>query len=285
MPGNPQVAARMRKAAALMRARGLRVSAMAGWEDRGRSADFAPRAVLLHHTAAAVDVDRILRDGRPDLSGPLCNWAVHRNGGWVLVAAGRANHAGVGTLPNSASYGVEATGPDPAGASGPAAFGNYGAYVLGVACILAAEGWDTSAVFGHKETARPVGRKVDPAFSVPDFEAAVRAAMAGEEEDDMTPDEHKALLDTQAAVGRLIQALRVTEDGQTVDQNVSYQRLYTRVGDLVGLVKAGVPVKLDLSSASPQQLADLGKAIADNLEIKDLALSGSVDLHSQAPGG
>lgn len=219
MPGNPTVANQMRKHAALMRRRGLRVSAMTGWEDRGRSATFTPRAVTYHHTAAAVDVDRLLRDGRPDLAGPLCNYAVHRDGSWVLVAAGRANHAGEGTLPSSASYGIEATGPNQEGATGAGAFDNYAAYVLGVACIFEVEGWSPSVGYGHKETARPLGRKVDPAFPIPQFEADISRAMLGqpsEEDEDLplNPDDKKWIADL--LVGTLRAAFAAPWDTETV---------------------------------------------------------------------
>jgi hypothetical protein len=191
MAGNARVADRMRKAAALMRARGLTVGAFAGWADAGRSSSFTPRAVVCHHTAAAIDVDRILRDGRADLPGPLCNWALHRDGSWWLVASGRANHAGVGWLPSSESYGIEATGPVPVTAQGVKAFPNYEQYVLGVACICEAEGWPASRVYAHKETATPDGRKIDPAFGDPfpkpyrdmdRFRGQVKTAMEGEDD-------------------------------------------------------------------------------------------------------
>jgi N-acetylmuramoyl-L-alanine amidase len=202
MAGNARVANRMEAAAALMRQRGLQVGAFAGWRDAGRSSTMNPRAVTCHHTAAAVDIDRMLRDGRSDLPGPLCNWALHRDGSWWLVASGRANHAGVGVLPSSESYGIEATGPVPVGNTGPDAFPNYQQYVTGVACILLAEGWEPGVVYAHKETARPDGRKPDPAFGsvfpapyrdMDRFRGQVKAAMSGRDsgqgEDDMTPEQ------------------------------------------------------------------------------------------------
>lgn len=178
MAGNPAVAERMRKIAARMRERGLAVQAIDGWATRGRDASFNPRAVVYHHTAAPTDIDRMLCDGRADLPGPLCNFALHRDGTWVLVAAGRANHAGVATVTNSESYGIEATGPVPVTSSGPLAFPNYRAYAEGVAAIFEVEGWDPGVGYGHKEVARPLGRKVDPAFDIPAFEQTVRDLMA-----------------------------------------------------------------------------------------------------------
>jgi len=205
MAGNAAVARRMQQAADLMRRRGLKVGAFAGWASAGRSSTMTPRALIAHHTAAPIDVDRILRDGRSDLPGPLCNWALHRDGSWWLVASGRANHAGVGVLPSSESYGVECTGPIPTGNTGVDAFPMYDAYVLGVACICEVEGWSARVVYGHKETATPDGRKPDPAFgdSFPKpyldmdrFRAQIQARISATptEEDDLTEAEHDALM-------------------------------------------------------------------------------------------
>jgi hypothetical protein len=68
-------------------------------------------AVIAHHTAATNDSDSTLINGRSDLPGPLCNWALPENGDWVLIASGRANHAGEGSLSNFEARGIEATGP------------------------------------------------------------------------------------------------------------------------------------------------------------------------------
>lgn len=212
MAGNAAVAKRMRAAAALMRQRGLIVGAFAGWEDAGRSSTMQPRALIAHHTGAAFDVDRVLLEGRSDLPGPLCNWALHLDGSWWAVASGRANHAGVGWLPSSESYGVECTGPVPAGNTGVDAFPMYDSYVLGVACICEVEGWDAGVVYAHKETAEPDCRKPDPAFGDPcpkpyldmdRFRASVQAKI-GAEDDDMTIEELDAYLKDPTRGGKVI---------------------------------------------------------------------------------
>jgi hypothetical protein len=200
----------METAVDLMRQRGLVVGAFAGWKTAGRSADFQPRALTAHHTAAPIDVDRLLRDGRADLPGPLCNWALHLDGSWWAVASGRANHAGVGVLPSSESYGVECTGPVPTSNTGVDAFPMYEAYVLGVACVCEVEGWDARVVYAHAETARPDGRKPDPAFrelpgdgfpapypEMDRFRARVQAKIG--QEDEMTPDEFLTALTSPRA--------------------------------------------------------------------------------------
>lgn len=218
MAGNAAVVVRMERAAALMRRRGLTVEAFAGWRDAGRSSTMDPRAVTCHHTAAPFDIDSVLQNGRPDVPGPLDNWTLHRDGSWWLTASGRANHAGVGVLPSSESYGIECTGPIPAGNTGIDAFPMYDSYVLGVACICEVEGWDARVVYGHKETARPDCRKPDPAFGDPcptpyldmdRFRAAVQTAMNSPEEDDLSAEDVKAInAHTDAAIKSLAESVK-----------------------------------------------------------------------------
>jgi len=175
----------MRRAANLMVERGLRVQYYSGWDGRGRPYSFNPNTGAIdHHTATTSDCDSVLVNGRSDLPGPLCNWALHKDGTWVLIASGYANHAGEsqpGAPTNSTGWGIEATGPIPIDASGPSAFPNYDAYATGMACILEAEGWGTNKIWGHKESCSPSGRKIDPSFNMDSFRKEV-AAGGGEED-------------------------------------------------------------------------------------------------------
>lgn len=97
---------------------GLKVELVDGWETRG-NASFNPRGSVNHHTAGgpkgvrpslAVCVNG--RGGTSPLKGPLCNTFLDRNGVAIVVAAGRANHAGTGgfagLIGNSAVFGTEA---------------------------------------------------------------------------------------------------------------------------------------------------------------------------------
>ena len=220
--GNSAAGAMMKEAAALMRDAGLTVIASKGWESRGRSSDVSYWAVLAHHTGSTNDADSTLINGRSDLPGPLCNWALHENGDWVLIASGRANHAGEGTLSNSESQGIEATGPQGyPDTYGPAAFpGNYDSYEIGCACLLAAMGADVADLFGHKETARPLGRKIDPYFDMGPFRAGVES---GEGDDDLTSDERKwlkAIYDAMVVPG-------------STEPSDPYEKNYNRVKELV----------------------------------------------------
>lgn len=94
---------------------GLTVEVVPGAETRGSSA-FQPYGFIGHHTAGPATGDRpslnICVNGRPDLDGPLCNDFLTRGGVNVIVAGGRANHAGLGgfrgLVGNSAVWGCEA---------------------------------------------------------------------------------------------------------------------------------------------------------------------------------
>ena len=189
---------KMRSVATQLRRWGFRVSEMDGWTTRGRpDGPLTANYVGCHHTAAEVDVDRILRDGRPDVSGPLCNWAVHKDGLIVLVASGRANHFGVATISSSDAWGIETTGPIPISNTGRDAFPNYRAYMALVKALLFEDGWPVSRVKGHKEVCIPAGRKVNPAFDMNAFRTDVSRFNPAPEEDDMTPDEFVAELNKQ----------------------------------------------------------------------------------------
>lgn len=97
-----------------LRAADLKVVEVAGWQTRG-SASFNPRGSVDHHTAGPRTGNSptlgTCINGRPDVNGPLCNVLVARDNTCLVVAAGRANHAGKGTfrglVGNASVYGVE----------------------------------------------------------------------------------------------------------------------------------------------------------------------------------
>lgn len=97
-----------------LRAEGLNVVEVAGWQTRG-SSTFNPQGSVDHHTAGPLAGNapslRICINGRSDLPGPLCNVFVARDNTCYVVAAGRANHAGRGgwrgLTGNSSMFGVE----------------------------------------------------------------------------------------------------------------------------------------------------------------------------------
>lgn len=107
MPRDTDIARRLRAA-------GLKVVEVAGWQTRG-SVTFHPRGSVDHHTAGPRRGNApslgVCINGRPDLPGPLCHVLVGRDLTCYLIAAGRANHAGTGgwkgLTGNSSVYGVE----------------------------------------------------------------------------------------------------------------------------------------------------------------------------------
>jgi hypothetical protein len=235
MAGNPERVNDLHRLAEIWERLGLRVLEMTGWERRGRVSGNTFEVLGCHHTGQPFDTDRVLRDGRSDLSGPLCNVALHANGDVILVASGLANHFGSATWPNGRSLGVEATGPQQTGPKFP----NHDAYVALAAgfCIFKGNadpgtqlrsdvGIPVHLVAGHKEVAvdektrKIYGRKFDPDFEGPaqtlagalahgfsvsgtmrlidTFRDQVRARMTGDEEDiSIVDDDTKAYLDKQ----------------------------------------------------------------------------------------
>ena len=98
---------------------GLRVAEVDGWRTAGRPGAFAPRGVLIHHTAGArssannpaPSLSTVI-NGRSDLAGPLCQVLVDYNGVCWVVAAGRTNNAGA----------AKVSGPLPATSDGNALY-------------------------------------------------------------------------------------------------------------------------------------------------------------------
>jgi N-acetyl-anhydromuramyl-L-alanine amidase AmpD len=148
----------MRKVAAILKAKGIKVTEVSGWTTRGRST-FNPRAVVCHWTVATRSITPTLvhgRGGANPVPGPLCNFELlPGTGGVKLIAAGRANHAGVAQsgFTNSVSFGIEAAGP-PIGAD------EMKVYHALVAAICKVYGLSVTArVRDHHEIAP--SRKVD----------------------------------------------------------------------------------------------------------------------------
>lgn len=97
-----------------LRAAGLKVVEVAGWQTRGLST-FDPKGSVDHHTAGPRTGNapslRICTEGRSDLPGPLCHVLIARDNTCYVIASGKANHAGpggwAGLTGNSSVYGIE----------------------------------------------------------------------------------------------------------------------------------------------------------------------------------
>jgi hypothetical protein len=162
----------------VLRAAGCKVSEVPGWQTRGRGDMGKVVGVLLHHTAGPLKGTApslaIVRDGRknPPLAGPLAQLVLARDGTWIVVAAGRCNHAGEGDWPgvgrnggNSRLIGVEAENTGVAN-DHPWPDVQMRAYARGVAAMLRHIKAAADMAIGHLEYAPK--RKVDPSFSIGD---------------------------------------------------------------------------------------------------------------------
>lgn len=169
-----------------LRAAGLDVVEVAGWQTRG-SSSFSPRGSVNHHTAgpasgATPSLNTIVY-GRPDLAGPLANVMQSRepdgNDRAYVVAAGRANHAGEGGWKglsgNSSVWGleIEHTGIDP-----------LPQHRQEIAARIHAAMFtgDPAMVCQHFEWCEPPGRKIDAATNVNGDQFRQLVANAGDDD-------------------------------------------------------------------------------------------------------
>jgi hypothetical protein len=168
----------------ILRTAGLNVTEVSGWQTRGHSVMTSVKSILVHHTAGPATGDypslAVVRDGRPDLAGPLAQLGLGRSGTWFVIAAGRSYHAGKtiddSVYGNPNAIGVEAEGTGlPADNTGHQNWPEvqWQSYVRGVQALRTAYGVPTARVLGHKEAAVPAGRKIDPNFSMAEFRAAL----------------------------------------------------------------------------------------------------------------
>lgn len=164
-------------------------------QPRGRGRDMGRiNGVVLHDTVTGPKVSDdsvadLLRDGRPDLAGPLAQLGLDRQGRFWWISDGRSNHNGRGEWGNDA-IGIEVfCAGGLAGQEEPYNEVQRRNVARGAAAILAHLGFGVDRLKGHKET--DPKRKIDP-FGVDMNEMRDRAGaiLAGgaihNEEDDMT---------------------------------------------------------------------------------------------------
>lgn len=145
---------------------GLVVVEVDGWRTRGKST-LSPSVLVLHHTAGPAKGDYpslgVVRDGRPDVPGPLANVGLGRTGTVYVIASGVSNNAGRGSWRgvggNANTIGIEAESVGTRDDWTPA---QRVAYPLLCAALLDGMGRDTTWMCGHKEWAPD--RKIDPAY-------------------------------------------------------------------------------------------------------------------------
>jgi peptidoglycan hydrolase-like protein with peptidoglycan-binding domain len=171
----------------VLKAAGLKVATIPGWEGRGHGNVGQILGVLCHHTAGPKSGNlpslNTLVNGRTGLPGPVANLGLGRDGTYFVIAAGKAHHAGNGdwkglTNGNTNFIGIEAENTGlPNDSPWPAV--QMDAYRRGVAAILAHVGRGVEFCAGHKEYALPPGRKPDPNFDMAEFRSSVAAVLSG----------------------------------------------------------------------------------------------------------
>lgn len=142
-----------------LRAEGLEVIELDGWQTRGGPLTKV-EGVVCHGTITPAstpdaNVARLLRDGHSTLAGPLSQIGLDRQGRVWLVAAGRCNHNGFGEWGNQA-VGIEAFHDGKEQWSGV----QLRAWEKTCAAICRRLSLPCERVKGHKET--DPKRKVDP---------------------------------------------------------------------------------------------------------------------------
>lgn len=176
----------------VLKAAGLKVSVVDGWETRGRGDMGDIFGVICHHTGTSnpqrlnMPTLRSLRDGRKAsgkleaLPGPLAQLGLARDGTYFVIAAGKAIHAGPGSFReisgNRRFIGIEAENEGTM-SDFPWPAVQLDAYHRGVAAILKRLNKDASFCCGHKEYAPD--RKPDPDLRMVDFRASVQAFLDG----------------------------------------------------------------------------------------------------------
>lgn len=174
----------------VLRAFGVQVKEMSGWKDWGHGDFGAIEGVIVHHTAGATTpASYIARN--PGVGGGLSS-QIHlgRDGVATLCGAGIAYHAGDGVMWNGKAgnaqtangkwgavgnvlmIGIEAVNAGDGSQVWPEV--QMDAYHRIVAAIVWYLGLPLQSVQGHKEYARPVGRKIDPNFNMDTFRANVK---------------------------------------------------------------------------------------------------------------
>lgn len=157
----------------VLRAAGLDVVEYPGWRERtAKLGTKTTWGVLCHHDAVAARPSRaritpgIIAHGHADLSGPISQLLITDDCKVHVIAAGRANHAGVGLIPgtlytsgNAHLLGIEVNN-DGVGEQWSAPL--LETYLTTVAACLRHLGLGAERAIAHKEFALPRGRKIDP---------------------------------------------------------------------------------------------------------------------------
>lgn len=166
--------------ARVARKTGYPVVEVAGWKTRGHGPMKGCKTIVAHHTATPAKAKgnypslAVVRDGRKGLPGPLSQYGLGRDGTIYVIAAGLSYHTGQTWKPeqsNSYAIGIEAEND---GRGQEWSDEQLDSYVKLCRALIDEFKLPVSAVMGHKEIAKPKGRKPDPdGISMAEFRKAV----------------------------------------------------------------------------------------------------------------
>jgi hypothetical protein len=172
----------------------MKLRELPDWQQYGHGDFRDVWGVMIHHTGNAKETAESIRNGRPDLPGPLSNIHIAQDGTVTVVAAGVCWHAGqgeyLGIPTNMGNYhliGIECAWPRDTSIT-PATQGRErwpDAQIIAmrdtVAAILTKLGYPSVRVIGHKEWAGRAQGKWDPGnIDMNWFRGEVAKAMRGE---------------------------------------------------------------------------------------------------------
>jgi hypothetical protein len=310
--------ARCQEINARLRAAGIVVHEMPGWQTRGNGMSSAYEGGLVHHTGGVqsmalpgTEAGELLVRGREDLSGPLCNYAGNPDGSITVVAANPANHAGasggrsmgplpVTTLFNKRVLGLEIVYPG----TSPMRDAQYGAAVAWARAVADVCGrGDVQRIRAHAETS--ITGKWDPGMApgrTIDM-TAFRNAVASGQENDLTPDEHnwlKFVYDRVAGIlhqryyvrdaadptGQAVREVGPDAPGataahvlDTLDGNFLIRQLSPLADDETKLLAAINGLRQGDGKVTPDQVRQLAEGLAARLP-KDLETQFTTELHA-----
>ena len=171
----------------------LKVRELPDWQEYGHGDMRSIWGVMLHHTGSARADAMSIRNGRPDLPGPLSQLHIAQDGTVTVVAAGVCWHAGMGSYPgiptdlaNYHTIGIECAWPRDTSIT-PATQTRErwpDAQIIAmrdtVAAILTRLGFGSDRLIAHKEWAGRSQGKWDPGnLSMDWMRSEVAKAQAG----------------------------------------------------------------------------------------------------------
>jgi hypothetical protein len=151
----------------VLRGAGLEVVETAGWRTRGRELTGIV-GHMAHHTASSVRSTlatdlHVVTNGNSSAPGPIAQLMLGRDARYYVIASGRCNHAGVGSLPwvpGSGNDWLLATEAVNNGVGEPWSAPMMRSYEIGTAAILTHLGFGAERATTHAEWTT---RKIDPA--------------------------------------------------------------------------------------------------------------------------